>query len=405
MLMAEKPHIVFVDDDAAVLAGLRRMLRGKRDSWDMSFAGGGEEALRIMQSSACDVVVSDFRMPGMDGRILLQAVRDQYPRVARLILSGHTDESDLLRTVLLAHQFVHKPCPEGELVSAIERVLRLRSTVSSNDVRREIAGIDSLPSPPSTLRLLFAALESQDASARSVAAVLEQDPAVVAKVLQVVNSSSMAAGRRVGDVGQAVALLGLRNVRALVLMHDLVRGFEVTGPVSAEWMQQFTVCSVQTSPLARHLAGDVPWADDAFAAGLLLDVGQLVLAACRPDAFESHLSAWGESGGALSPIETMTFGVDHAAIGAYLLNLWGLPYLVIEAVANHTRPFHLTQDADVTSCTALAHTIVEAHFGALCGRHDAVPVLDEAQLDDPLRERINRWQVELQREQTAQQHR
>ncbi|MDQ1656252.1 MAG: hypothetical protein QOD41_1335 [Cryptosporangiaceae bacterium] len=396
--MTSRPRILFVDDEAAVLAGLRRMLRRKRDSWDVSFAAGGEEALGILRSEPCDVLVSDFRMPGMDGGALLQFAREHYPRTARMILSGHTEEADLLRVVLLAHQFVHKPCDEGELISAIERVLGLRSTLGNEDVRREIAGIESLPSPPSTLRELFSALDSPDASARSVARVIEQDPAAAAKVLQVVNSSWSAVSRRISDIGQAVALLGLRNVRALVLMHDLVHSFGMKEPVSADWVESLTVHSVHCSRLARRLAGDVPWAEDAFAAGLLLDVGQLVLASCRPGAFARHLADWSGGDGPLSPIEIATFGADHAAVGAYLLGLWGLPLPVIEAVASHTRATGVTRPADVVSTAVMAHSIVEAELGPLCGRHDATPAADEDQFDASVRRHIGRWRTEVERE-------
>jgi HD-like signal output (HDOD) protein/CheY-like chemotaxis protein len=399
--MTERPHILFVDDEASVLSGLRRTLRRKRDSWDMSFAVGSEEALASLNVKPCDVLVSDFRMPGMDGGALLQFVRDRYPHTARVILSGHTDEADLLRVLLLAHQFVHKPCPEDDLVRAIERVISLRSTLTNEDVRREIAGIESLPSPPSTLRELLSALESQEASARSVTDVLEQDPAAVAKVLQVVNSSSSAVNRRISDVGQAVALLGLRNVRALVLMHDLVKGFDMPAPVPADWVERLSQHSVQASRLARHLAGNAPWAGDAFAAGLLLDVGQLVLASCRPDAFARHLSDWSDGDGPLSPIETATFGIDHAAIGAYLLGLWGLPFPVIEAVAKHVQLTGVSQPTDVVGAAAVAHAIVESDFGPLCGRHDGAAAIDEEQLDSSVRKQISQWRAECERDQAV----
>jgi DNA-binding NarL/FixJ family response regulator len=165
--VSERPHILFVDDEPAMLSGLRRSLRGQRDRWDLSFANGGEEALGILEKHRCDVVVSDFRMPGIDGADLLQIVRKRYPGTARLILSGHTDESDLLRVILLAHQFVHKPCKEEDLVAAIERVLGLRSTLANADVRREVSGIEFLPSPPSALRDLLSVLEAEDATSPS----------------------------------------------------------------------------------------------------------------------------------------------------------------------------------------------------------------------------------------------
>ena len=397
--MTTNPRILFVDDEPAMLAGLRRMLRGYRDRWEMYFASSGEEALSILKDSPCEVVVSDFRMPGMHGGNLLQVVRDQYPGCARLILSGHTDEGDLLKVLLLAHQFVHKPCKEEDIVTAIERVLSLRSTLSNADVRREVAGIESLPSPPSALRDLMAVLESEDATPKSVAESLARDPASTAKILQLVNSCSSGLSHRVSDMTQAVALLGLRNVRALVLVHDLVRDFSPPMAGKANWVDELTRHSVETSRLARILSNGAPWAEDAFAAGLLLDVGQLVLASSRPDAFRPNYEAWLKREGALADIEARTFGVDHAAAGAYLLGLWGLPFSVIEAVAAHARP-ELSDGPGVVPTVVMAHRIVEAELGPVCSAWDDVPQVDEEQLEPDMRERVDRWRANLHQERT-----
>src|SRR5690349_3817692 len=103
--MTGQPHILFVDDEPRILGGLRRMLRAHRDRWDMSFAGGGAEALETMRDRPCDVIVSDYRMPGIDGATLLAHVRDNYPGTARVILSGQTNEDSLLKIIMLAHRF------------------------------------------------------------------------------------------------------------------------------------------------------------------------------------------------------------------------------------------------------------------------------------------------------------
>jgi HD-like signal output (HDOD) protein/CheY-like chemotaxis protein len=392
--MTERPHVLFVDDEESMLSGLRRMLRAHRDRWDMSFALGGERALAVLAERPCDVVVSDFRMPGMDGGTLLQLVRDRYPGTARLILSGHTDESDLLKVLLLAHQFVNKPCSEDDLVHAIERVLKLRSTLTNEAVQREVAGIETLPSPPSTLRDLLSALDSPNASSRSVAEAIARDPAATAKILQVVNSSASGLVRKVSDIGQAVSLLGLRNVRAMVLMHDLVRDFRAPSATS-DWGERLARHSIETSRLARHLCADQPWAEDAFAAGLLLEVGQLVLASCRPDAFAAHLREWSESGQPLGAIETSTFGVDHAAAGAYLLGLWGLPFPVIEAVATHTHPWeaHPMRVDDPIAAVTLAHATVEAELGPMCGPVSGAPTVEEEKLDPAVRRQLDSWRA------------
>jgi HD-like signal output (HDOD) protein/ActR/RegA family two-component response regulator len=400
--MTPRPHILFIDDEPAILSGLRRMLRAQRDRWDLSFAVGADEAITVLKERHCDAVVSDFRMPGIDGAGMLQFVREHHPGTARIILSGHADETDLLKVILLAHQFVHKPCTEDELIGAIERVLGLRLALTNPDVRREVSGIEFLPTPPSTLRDLLAALESEDASPASVARTLSQDPAIAAKILQLVNSSASGLSHRISSMSQAVSLIGLRNVRALLLLNDLNRQFHPPATAGVDWVGDLTRHSVQTSQLARDLSDGAPWVEDAFAAGLLLEIGQLVLASCRPDAFNAHFLSWLDGSDPLGDIEARDFGVDHAAAGAYLLGLWALPFSVIEAAAAHTNPSIPLDTSDVLPTVLLAHRLVETELGPVCSQRVNHPPVDEDRLDSATRERIQRWRVNLQKERTGE---
>jgi DNA-binding NtrC family response regulator len=121
-----KHRILFIDDDQRLLDGLRRALRGQSSRWELRFADSGQAALALMETTPVDVVVTDFRMPQMDGRGLLEAVRRLHPATARLVLTGHADENDLLEVMAIAHQFLHKPCDTPRLIDAIERVLTMR---------------------------------------------------------------------------------------------------------------------------------------------------------------------------------------------------------------------------------------------------------------------------------------
>ena len=84
-------RILFVDDETSILDGLKRMLRPMCAEWDMAFATGGETALSMLGAAPFDVIVTDMRMPGMDGASLLEVVREKYPNMLRIILSGYTE--------------------------------------------------------------------------------------------------------------------------------------------------------------------------------------------------------------------------------------------------------------------------------------------------------------------------
>ena len=105
-----KTRILFVDDEPLVLQGLQRMLRPMRNEWEMAFVESGRRALEEMATLPFQVVVSDMRMPGMNGAQFLSHVQELYPRTVRLILSGHADKDLIMKCVGTAHQFLAKPC-------------------------------------------------------------------------------------------------------------------------------------------------------------------------------------------------------------------------------------------------------------------------------------------------------
>lgn len=118
-----RKRILFVDDDPAILSGLRNMLRKDRMRWEMIFALGGQQALDELRKERFDVVVSDMRMPVVDGATLLYAVADESPTTARILLTGYTNDVSLARVQPLLHKLLSKPCSAALLRDAIEQVL------------------------------------------------------------------------------------------------------------------------------------------------------------------------------------------------------------------------------------------------------------------------------------------
>src|SRR5262249_47188868 len=143
-------RVLFVDDEPRILEGLRRMLRPQRDEWEISFAPGGEAALALMEASPYDVIVSDMRMPIIDGATLLCKVRDLYPHVVRIVLSGHAELATALKVVPVAHQFLAKPCDSQMLRVAVERACHLKALLSDESIRRTVTSVGDLPSLPRT---------------------------------------------------------------------------------------------------------------------------------------------------------------------------------------------------------------------------------------------------------------
>jgi len=358
-------RVLFVDDEPRILEGLRRMLRPQRHDWEMAFAPGGEAALAMMEASPFDVIVSDMRMPGIDGATLLCRVREQYPQMVRIVLSGHTEFSTALRVVPVAHQFLAKPCDAEMLRVAIERACHLKALLSDDSIRRTVTALGDLPSLPRTYEALTQALADPDVSLQKVAKIVEQDVGISAKVLQLVNSAFFGLAHSMTNIQSAVSYLGINTLKNLVLSVEIFRAFRPKRGLPGfsleklEYHAQLTAHIAARLPVPKHLA------DIAVVAAMLHDVGKLILAWKLSEHFEKMLA---EALGARCPVykvEVRENGFSHAEIGAYLLGLWGLPYTIVEAVALHHGPNrvpHQNFDAisAVYAANLLAHELEES---------------------------------------------
>jgi putative nucleotidyltransferase with HDIG domain len=369
-------RILFVDDEAQVLDGLRDLLRRQRREWQMVFALGGEAALRELEAGPFDVVVSDMRMPGIDGAALLALVRERYPQSVRIVLSGQTELEAALRAAPVAHQFLAKPCDREELRRAIERSCLSQTLLEDDTVRRAASGATALPSAPALYSKLVQASADPEFSMSDVGALVESDIAMSAKVLQLVNSSFFGLGRRIPSAREAVSYLGMAPLRALVLSAGAFRAFAPSRPIPGFSVEALETHSTLVARLARDLLPDRRAAEEAFTAGMLHDVGKLLLAAHRPDELASLLAAARDSGRPLHAIERERSGATHAEIGAYLLTLWGLPHPIVEAVAHHHAPTRLDHtELDPVAAVHIANLLISEQQADQSG--DAAAELDQ----------------------------
>jgi HD-like signal output (HDOD) protein/CheY-like chemotaxis protein len=335
-------RILFVDDEQHVLDGLRDVLRRQRKRWDMHFVSDARVAIERMQEQPFDAVVTDMRMPGMDGAALLAHTKKHFSGTARIILSGQADRESVLRALPSAHQFLSKPCEADALISVIERVSQLQTRLEDRNIRDIVGGIDRLPSAPTTYWELTAAASKAETSLADLAAIVERDPAMSLKVLQLVNSAYFGAARRVSSVQQAVGRLGVELLKALTLS---VQAFEA---LSAPPCEGFSIDDLQqhsfvTARLAKQLTPDPVSGAEAFATSVLHDVGKLVLAVGARQQFSEILAEQRKTGRLLYEVEQERLGTTHAEVGAYLLGSWGLPLTMVEAVAYHHMPSSATE--------------------------------------------------------------
>jgi len=336
-----KKKILFVDDDPNILNGLKRMLRRMSTEWDMVFVESGAEALEYMKRNPIDVVVSDMKMPGMDGAHLLEQAMNEHPEVVRIVLSGYSDKETVLKSVQVAQQYLSKPCDPDKLRATIERACALRNILTNHSLKRVISQISSLPSLPELYQEILEELHSIEPSIQKIGDIIEKDVAMTAKILQLVNSAFFGMPRHIGSPHQAVTLLGLETVKALVLSVKVFSQFEET-KVPRKFFDTLWKHSMKTGRLVREIVKvekvEKEIAEDSYMAALLHDVGKLVLAASFPEDYREIIGVSLLKKAPIRTTEQEKFGTTHAEVGAYLMGIWGLPDNIIEALAFHHRP-------------------------------------------------------------------
>ncbi len=359
-------RILFVDDEQHVLDGLRDSLRKQRRRWDMVFALGGAAGLEQMARGApFDVVVSDMRMPGMDGAEFLQRVKDRYPGAARIVLSGHADQELTMRALAVSQQYLSKPCNVAQLVDIIGRACELRTLLPDPALQELVGNLDKLPSVPASYWDLMRVLARPNAGLEEICWIIERDPALHAKVLQVVNSAFFGLPQHVTSMQSAVTHLGLELIKAMAVANHVFSAAVSKGTLPGFSIEALRDNALHVAELAKRLVPDPKRASDAFTAGLLHEVGKMILAMGARERFAEVLARGAEEQRPIHLVEKELLGASHAEIGAFLLGTWGLPASVVTAIAHHHDPAPIgLSDGGLTVAVHVADALVEEASGS-----------------------------------------
>jgi DNA-binding NarL/FixJ family response regulator len=338
-------RVLFVDDEASILSGLRNVLRKHRSRFDMQFALGGEQALAAMSAEPADVVVSDMRMPGMDGATLLEQIKARYPKAVRFVLTGHAERSSLFRAFPVAHRILYKPCDPELLPIAIERACRLRASLG----RSELAPLESVRTQIQTPTLywqLTAALAKPNVDWNAVAALFDADATQTLLWLSIARARVFGLPRD-ATVAGALAHLGLDVAQSLALCAHAWSCCVANPKKLAR--------ALVTATVAQHIGAEGCLAHECFSAAMLRDLGQCVIAKRYPE-LEADLALRWERGE--PEPERATLGFTHADAGAWLLDAWGLGNGLVEAAATHHGPANLGQPrVDLAACVNIAEAL------------------------------------------------
>jgi HD-like signal output (HDOD) protein len=337
----EKKKVLFVDDEINILRALRRELF--QSDFEVLTATSGPEGLEILKKEKVNVVVSDVKMPDMDGIQFLKIVKERYPHINRVILSGFVEQSLVVSSIIqgIATTYFAKPWDIEVLKRNIEHILDIENILNQKELLSIINSIEELPSIPLIYNKFIAAIK-EDQPIKDFAQIIDEDVSLSTKILQVANSAFFGK-MEISSVERAIIHLGLNIVKDIVLTVSIANQSSVT-PEQEQYITGITLHSSFVNQAIRHIykkkyGSTIP--EDFSSIGITHDIGKIILIQYFPQRFESIMQYQKKNKGKSFYQCELELGYEsntHSEIGAYFLSLWNLPVINVEVSMYHHNP-------------------------------------------------------------------
>jgi len=351
----QMPKIIFVDDEHAMLAAYERLLRDMRNTWQMTFVDSSEKALAEFSRGDFDIIVADIGLPGMDGFALLREIMTKSPSTIRLIVSGRSDDETVLNSLKVAHQYLFKQTDVMRIKEAIQNAIDVHGAFEKEQFKKVMSRVQDLPSLPRLYNRLLGEIAHEHSSMDVIGDIVSEDVAMTAKVLRIVNSPYFGLRRDIRTPKEAVRYLGTETLKTMVLAVELFSSLKLEPSLmdysSTLWDHSITVGAFSRLIAASEGAQKLD-VDNAFSAGVLHDVGKIVMMLNFPGPYANFLRELSERKDVIIfDLERDYFGVSHQEVGGYLLRVWGIPNAIVEPVLFHHQPMH--EEAFFSSITTV----------------------------------------------------
>lgn len=330
--------ILFVDDEIQILKSLNRLFMDTE--YEIFTAGSGEEALEILANETIDLVITDMRMPVMDGFQLLQKIKELYPNVLKIILSGYSEKNTILDALQknLAKLYILKPWDNDKLILLVDQIFETENILRDVNLIHLINNTDELPTIEKSYLNIMNLIDS-NADLSIIASAIEKDQAIATKILHIINSAFYEV--KTGSVKQAIALLGLSTTRNIVLATSIVDSFATHklygSRIEKLWNHAF-ICSKILNIIYEKLLNK-KLSELESSAGLLHNIGTVLFLKIFPEKYIEIFCRTEKEKSNLLQIELESLNVTHQQAGGYLLKWWEFPYPIVEAALYHHTPF------------------------------------------------------------------
>lgn len=329
--------LLFVDDEKQILRSLNRLFMDTE--YEVFIADSGACALEILANEKIDLLVTDMRMPVMDGVELLERVKSLYPNVLRIILSGYSEKNTILTALQknLAKLYIMKPWDNDALLAVIDHIFETEGILSDQKLLQLINTMDELPALKNTYHEIMRLLD-QGAEIGKIAIAIEKDPAIATKILHIINSAFYEV--KTGNIKQAITLLGLSTTKNIVLATSVIDAFAMKGAYSAQlevlWKHSFICSQILNIIYEKFLHKKL--AEIESAAGILHNIGRALLLKIFREKYSVVFDQENKPVDLLK-VEIENVAVTHQQVGAYLLKWWEIPYPIVEVALYHHTPF------------------------------------------------------------------
>ncbi len=339
-----KTNILFVDDEMDIVDAYKRMLFKFRNVWGTYFACSAKDAIDLLNSTDIDIVITDMRMPGVDGVEFLKQIQAQYPDKIRIIITGQMDIDDMVVATGVAHQMIAKPLDPNKLIALITDLVS-QELLQNAAISKALNAIVNLPTIPEIYFQIDELLAKPDPDIARVADLIHHDLGLTAKILQVVNSGFFGLQTRVSNIVTAINYIGINVVKSIIMHQHLfsTNYFKRDLYSNVNLIANHSLC---VASLARKICQEFKYnartVESCFILGILHDIGRLSMLAIEGYAgFISENSNWKSSNSeSLDLVELEKFDINHSTAGAYLVGIWGLPKEYIDIIKFHHTPEH-----------------------------------------------------------------
>jgi len=374
-------RILYLEESEQLVADLVNELR-EHKFWEVAHARDLQEARTLARKQPVDVALLSATMPDTDPVQVAEELTQLHPKLTTFILAPDAESGGGLAYASGRFQYLPKPCNPNALISAVERMAKLVSWLQNNTTLNLVSGLHSLPTIPSNYQGVIRTIHSADSSVQDIGEAINKDMGMTSRVLQVANSAYYGYSKKITNPTEAAQLLGIETLKSLVRYTHVLNNFPQT-PASNAIFDKVWRHSIGVAAIARRITmlqtQNETLAEEAFTAGLLHDIGKLILMSIKPEEYKEVIRAAAEAKTPIHLLERVKLGTTHAETGGYLLSLWGIPLTILEAVAWHHFPSESTERT-FSPLTAVHIADVADHRRTNRDNIKAVPALDERYL-------------------------